>query len=110
MTYNLHNLILCQNSLRRESKSTMSSTTKDSGFKIQEPGRKLKPSEVDFMKLIEKENLHRVQKLQSLRRRNNLTGIVLGGSVLSIYLYSMFSIKQEKFLDDFSEPVKISNE
>lgn len=88
---------------------TMSSA-KETGFKIQEPGRKLKPSEVDFMKLIEKENLIRVQKLQSLRRRNNLTGIVLGGTALSIYLYSMYAIKQEKFLDDFSEPIKVSNE
>lgn len=86
------------------------SSAKESSFKIQEPGRKLKSSEVDFMKLIEKENLVRVQKLQSLRRRNNLTGIVLGGTVLSIYLYSMLAIKQEKFLDDFSEPVKVSNE
>ncbi len=62
------------------------------------------------MKLIEKENLSRVQKLQGLRRRNNLTGLVLGGTVLGIYLYSMLAVKQEKFLDDFSEPVKISNE
>ncbi|KAJ6647599.1 Cytochrome c oxidase assembly factor 3, mitochondrial, partial [Pseudolycoriella hygida] len=82
----------------------------ESSFKIQEPGRKLKPAEADFMKLIEKENLIRVQKLQSLRKRNNLTGIILGGSVLSIYFYSMFAVKQEKFLDDFSEPVKVSNE
>ncbi|KAG4065302.1 hypothetical protein HA402_012744 [Bradysia odoriphaga] len=88
----------------------MSSSGKETSFKIQEPGRKLKPSEVDFMKLIEKENLQRVQKLQNLRRRNNLTGLILGGSVLSIYLYSMLSIKQEKFLDDFNEPLKVSNE
>lgn len=86
------------------------SSAKEPNFKIQEPGRKLKPSEVDFMKLIEKENINRVKKLQNLRRRNNLTGLILGGSVLSIYLYSMYAVKQEKFLDDFSEPVKISNE
>lgn len=86
------------------------SSAKESSFKIQEPGRKLKPSEVDFMKLIENENINRVKKLQGLRRRNNLTGIVLGGTVLSIYLYSMLAIKQEKFLDDFNEPVKVSNE
>lgn len=90
--------------------SPASSSAKESNFKIQEPGRKLKPSEVDFMKLIEKENIYRVKKLQSLRKRNNLTGIILGGSVLSIYLYSMFAIKQEKFLDDFDEPIKVSNE
>lgn len=86
------------------------SSAKESSFKIQEPGRKLKPSEIDFMKLIEKENLKRVQKLQNIRRKNNLTGLVLGGMVLSIYAYSMYATKQEKFLDDFNEPVKVSNE
>lgn len=36
------------------------------------------------------------------------SGCILGGTVLSIYLYSMFSVKQEKFLDDFEEPKKIN--
>lgn len=72
--------------------------------------RKLKQVELDFMKLIENKNLLRVQKLQKLRRRNNLLGGAVGISVVSIYLYSMFAIKQEKFLDDFNEPQKVSAE
>lgn len=35
-------------------------------------------------------------------------GCILGGTVFGIYLYSMFSVKQEKFLDDFEEPKKIN--
>lgn len=33
-------------------------------------------------------------------------GLALGFSVLSIYGYSMYAVKQEKFLDDFEEPAK----
>uniref|UniRef100_A0A182M861 rRNA adenine N(6)-methyltransferase n=1 Tax=Anopheles culicifacies TaxID=139723 RepID=A0A182M861_9DIPT len=81
-----------------------------SEFKIEGTGRTLKKTEVDFMRLIEQQNLQRVQKLQRQRRNNKLTGIALGGTVLGIYLYSMFSVKQEKFLDDFEEPVKLEVE
>jgi hypothetical protein len=72
--------------------------------------RKLKPSEIDFMRLIEQQNLQRVQKLQRTRRNNFITAGVLGSSVLGIYLYSMFAVQQEKFLDDFNEPEKLSTE
>uniref|UniRef100_A0A182JB89 Cytochrome c oxidase assembly factor 3 n=1 Tax=Anopheles atroparvus TaxID=41427 RepID=A0A182JB89_ANOAO len=87
-----------------------SSAGPKSEFKIEESGRKLNRTEVDFMRLIEQQNLQRVQKLQRQRRNNKLTGIALGGTVLGIYLYSMFSVKQEKFLDDFEEPVKLEVE
>lgn len=33
-------------------------------------------------------------------------GALLGLGVFSIYGYSMFAVKQEKFLDDFDEPLK----
>lgn len=32
--------------------------------------------------------------------------VALGVSVLGIYGYSMYAVKQEKFLDDFEEPAK----
>ena len=88
----------------------MSSTQK--GLKVSETEvkRKLKQSEIDFMKVIEKQNLIRVAKLKALKRRNNLTGLIIGGTVISIYLYSMLAIKQEKFLDDFNEPQKVAVE
>lgn len=72
--------------------------------------RKLKPSEVDFMKLIERQNLQRVTKLRLQRKRNTWTGLIIGGTVISIYLYSMLAVKQERFLDDFNEPQKVSAE
>ncbi|KXJ82206.1 hypothetical protein RP20_CCG015022 [Aedes albopictus] len=77
------------------------------GLKIDDTTRKLKKTEIDFMRLIEQQNLQRVQKLQRQRRNNKITALALGGSVLGIYLYSMYSVKQERFLDDFEEPLKV---
>lgn len=64
---------------------------------------------VDYMKIVEKENLRRVQELQKLRQRNVRTGLMLGAGVFGIYLYTIFAVRQEKFLDDFDEPATTSN-
>jgi hypothetical protein len=64
---------------------------------------------VDYMKIVEKENLRRVQELQKLRQRNVRTGLMLGAGVLGIYLYTIFAVRQEKFLDDFDEPATTKN-
>jgi hypothetical protein len=64
---------------------------------------------IDYMKILEKENVRRVQALQKLRQRNIKTGCILGAGVLGIYLYTIFSVRQEKFLDDFDEPAITSN-
>ncbi|XP_055629439.1 cytochrome c oxidase assembly factor 3, mitochondrial [Toxorhynchites rutilus septentrionalis] len=85
----------------------MSSGSEQHGFKIDDTNRKLKKTEIDFMRLIEQQNLERVQKLQRQRKNNKIVGLALGGTVLGIYLYSIVSVKQEKFLDDFEEPLKI---
>ncbi|KAJ9590947.1 hypothetical protein L9F63_016045 [Diploptera punctata] len=53
---------------------------------------------VDYMKIVEKENLRRVQELRKIRQRNVRTGLILGGGVLGIYLYTIFSVRQEKVL------------
>ena len=79
-------------------------------IKYADPTRKLKQSEIDFMKLIEKQNLERVQKLKKLRRNNKITAFTVGAGVIGIYLYSMLAVKQEKFLDDFEEPLKTERE
>ncbi|XP_017780331.1 PREDICTED: cytochrome c oxidase assembly factor 3, mitochondrial [Nicrophorus vespilloides] len=68
---------------------------------------KLKQSDLDFMKYVESQNRERVEKLKLLRRNNIRTASVIGGAVIGIYLYSMLAVKQEKFLDDFDEPVKV---
>lgn len=78
-------------------------------FKITNPseGPKLTAAQLAFMKLTEKENLKRVQKLEAIRRRNWITGWTLGACVLSIYGYTILTVKQERFLDDFKEPEKV---
>lgn len=76
---------------------------------LKSTSHKLSQTDLDFMKIIEKQNLQRVHKLQRMRRNNIITGCILGGSVLSIYLYSMFAVQQERFLDDFNEPEKTLN-
>ncbi|KAG8243567.1 cytochrome c oxidase assembly factor 3, mitochondrial [Homalodisca vitripennis] len=58
----------------------------------------------EWMKYIEKENLERVQKLKVVRRKNLITGLLLGTAVIGIYSYSILTVKQETFLDDFEEP------
>ena len=40
-----------------------------------DPLRKLKQTEIDFMKLIEQQNFERVKKLQRTRKNNILTGL-----------------------------------
>lgn len=70
-------------------------------------GQKLRPSAIDYMKFVEKQNLERVEKLKRIRRNNIITGSLIGVGVLSIYFYSMFAVKQERFLDDFEEPQKV---
>lgn len=67
---------------------------------------KLKTTELDFIKEIERQNLERVTKLKLIRRNNLITGSLLGVGVLAIYGYSMYAVKQESFLDDFEEPQK----
>ncbi|XP_030372101.1 cytochrome c oxidase assembly factor 3, mitochondrial [Scaptodrosophila lebanonensis] len=77
-------------------------------IKYAENAPKLGKSQLEFMKLIEEQNLDRVQKLKRVRRNNLLTAGALGFSVLAIYGYSIFSVQQEKFLDDFDEPKKVN--
>jgi hypothetical protein len=45
-----------------------------------------------------------VAKAQRLKRLQRFVGLGITGFMLSIYAYSMYSVKQEKFLDDFSVP------
>lgn len=70
---------------------------------------KLKQSDINFMKLIEEQNLLRVQKIKALRHRNLLTIAGIGAAVFGIYGYSMYAVRQESFLDDFDEPEKTIN-
>lgn len=78
-------------------------------FNVKDSNEGPKPTtaQLAFMKLVEQENLKRVQKLEIIRKRNWITGWALGLGVLGIYGYTIATIKQEHFLDDFNEPEKV---
>lgn len=59
-----------------------------------------------YMKRLEEENLIRATKIQRYRKRNRYSGILLGLGVVGIYTYTLYAVKQEKFLDDFEVPQK----
>ncbi|XP_050295553.1 cytochrome c oxidase assembly factor 3, mitochondrial [Anthonomus grandis grandis] len=65
---------------------------------------KLKASDKEFISRVSKENLDRVAKLKRVRRNNWITFGFLGATVLGIYSYTIYSVKQETFLDDFNIP------
>ncbi|XP_066263161.1 cytochrome c oxidase assembly factor 3, mitochondrial [Euwallacea similis] len=68
---------------------------------------KLSFSDREFIQRINKENQERVARLKRMKRNNIITGCILGGLAVAIYGYTIYAVKQETFLDDFEEPVKI---
>jgi len=68
---------------------------------------KLRSTDVIYMKRMEQQNLQRAISVQAYRKRNRISGILLGLGAVGIYVYTMYSVKQEKFLDDFEVPEKI---
>lgn len=69
----------------------------------------LKNTAVDYIKHIDKLNLDRATNFIRTRRNNIITGCLLGLGVTGIFIYTIKGVKQEKFLDDFEEPAKISS-
>ncbi|XP_029175345.1 cytochrome c oxidase assembly factor 3, mitochondrial [Nylanderia fulva] len=67
---------------------------------------KLKFTDLVYMKRLEEQNLQRAKRVQGYRKSNNRLAIALGLGVIGIYTYTIYSVKQEKFLDDFEEPQK----
>ncbi|XP_054161775.1 cytochrome c oxidase assembly factor 3, mitochondrial-like [Oppia nitens] len=53
-----------------------------------------------FKRRAEQINKERVSKLVKTNKSNKLLGLILTSFVGSVYLYSMFAVKQEKFLDE----------
>ncbi|XP_071555803.1 cytochrome c oxidase assembly factor 3, mitochondrial-like isoform X1 [Temnothorax nylanderi] len=67
---------------------------------------KLKSTDIVYMKRLEEQNLQRGIRVQGYRKANNRLAIGLGLTVIGIYAYTIYSVKQEKFLDDFEMPEK----
>lgn len=74
---------------------------------LKKDSAKIKNIHFSLMNEIEKQNSERVKRLVKLRRSNRILGCLLGGAVFSIYFYTIYSVKQERFLDDFDEPEKV---
>lgn len=69
-------------------------------------GEKIRFTDVVYMKRMEQKNLERAQRVVGYRKTNNRTAIALALGVIGIYSYTIYSVKQEKFLDDFEVPQK----
>lgn len=72
---------------------------------LRDTGR-LKSTDIVYMKRLEEQNLERAKKVQKYRKANNRTAFALTLGVIGIYVYTIYSVKQEKFLDDFEMPEK----
>lgn len=86
----------------------MSSGSKDFAPKVNLEKDKLTSVQREFMLKAQQQNNERIAKLNRQRRGGVLTGVILGITAASIYAYTIHAIKQERFLDDFDEPEKIS--
>jgi hypothetical protein len=65
---------------------------------------KLSPDQKIYIEKLVKKNEERFELQKKLKKHYNITGFVLFSIVISIYLYTIYSIKQEKFLEDFDIP------
>ena len=57
-----------------------------------------------YIKRIIAKNNERYEKEKKLKLHHRISGAILFSVVFSIYFYSMYAVKQEKFLDDFDMP------
>jgi len=68
---------------------------------------KLGTINMDFVRKAEKKNKERAKMHRFFRRTDWMIAATCFGMVIGIYSYTMFAIKQEKFLDDFDMPEEI---
>lgn len=69
-----------------------------------EAKRTLSQIEQMYMNKIKERNDERYLKEKKVKIHYRVTGSLLVLFVLSVYFYTMFAIRQEKFLDDFDVP------
>lgn len=60
--------------------------------------------QMEFVRLAEKQNLERAVRHKKYRRKDWLIAGTCFILAVSIYGYTMYAIKQERFLDDFEMP------
>lgn len=73
---------------------------------IAKDAAKLSTSDRHYIKKIEEFNVERVARLKKVKRNSWIVGGLLGIGVISIYAYTIYAVRQERFLDDFEVPQK----
>lgn len=66
--------------------------------------KSLSKAEQMYIEQLNKRNSDRFAKEKRLRKHYRIVGSFLFAFVLSVYFYTMYAIRQEKFLDDFEVP------
>lgn len=57
-----------------------------------------------YMEKLNKQASEKRENEKRLRKHYRITGTILFTFVISVYIYSMYAVSQEKFLDDFDVP------
>uniref|UniRef100_A0A834RD20 Cytochrome c oxidase assembly factor 3 n=1 Tax=Sarcoptes scabiei TaxID=52283 RepID=A0A834RD20_SARSC len=72
--------------------------------------KSVKSSRTDFDKVLKTfvnkaEQQHRLNQnqIENIRRKNRIAGLFFGALVISIYSFTMYNVKQEKFLDKIDD-------
>lgn len=65
-------------------------------------------AQLNYMKLMEKENMERVRRLQRVRQRNIFTGLLLAAGVFSVCILLWLYVVDENDPPSTSQPLHIS--
>lgn len=60
--------------------------------------------QMEFVRIAEKQNQERAVRHKKYRRKDWGIAVTCFAIAISIYSYTMYAIKQERFLDDFEMP------
>lgn len=74
---------------------------------VEKDKHKLRPTDLIYMKRVQEQCFQRAQRVKIWRKKNNITATCLFAVVVGVYTYTIYAVKQEKFLDDLNEPEKI---
>lgn len=71
--------------------------------------KKLTPTDLINIKRVEEINKKRAANVKLVKRRNLISALSLALFAGGVYMYTIRTMKQEEFLDDFNEPEKVGS-
>ncbi|XP_043483036.1 cytochrome c oxidase assembly factor 3, mitochondrial [Leptopilina heterotoma] len=71
--------------------------------------QKLTTTDLINIKRIEEINRKRVASVRKIKQRNIISALSLALFAGGVYVYTIRTMKQEEFLDDFNEPEKVGS-